>query len=185
MVSAFRASLDGMVTRLGLFDVVLPFLLVFAIVFAALEKSRVLGVLKVDSVEYSKKNLNAIVALSIALLTVASSKLVGIIIGFSTTSVILILFAIGVLMVAGLFFKDGEVFDNIIRWKSFFVWSVFVVLLLVLFAVLGWIEPVFRWIGLHWHDSYGSAVLLTVVIIGSMFYITSNGPKPKKTKEGE
>ena len=185
MVSAFRASLDGMVTKLGLFDVVLPFLLVFAIVFAALEKSRVLGVLKIDGNEYTKKNLNAIVALSIALFTVASSKLVGIIIGFSTNAVLLVLFAVGFLMVAGLFFKDGEVFDNIAQHKSVFVWSTFTILLLIFLAILGWLGPVFNWISIHWKDSYGAGVLLFVLVLGAMFFITSNGSKPIKKKEGE
>src|SRR3989344_9411007 len=61
--------------RLGVYDVVLPFLLVFTIVFAILEKTRVLGVDKVDGKEYTKKNLNAIVAFVIGFLVVASTNL--------------------------------------------------------------------------------------------------------------
>ncbi len=177
MVSAFRAALNGMVTKLGLFDVILPFLLVFAIAFAALEKSRVLGVYKEGNVEYTKKNLNAIVALAIAFFVVASSRLVGIIIGFSTNAVLLILFSIIFLMVAGLFFKDGEVFSHIENYKTFFIWTTFVILLLIFLGVVGWLSPIWHWIVMHFNDSMGAGVFLFIVVIGAMFFITSGGPK--------
>ncbi len=181
MVSTFRSVLDGMVTKLGLFDVVLPFLLVFAITFAALEKSRVLGVYKEGSVEYTKKNLNAIVALAIAFFVVASSRLVGIIIGFSTNGVLLILFSVIFLMVAGLFFKDGEVFTHIEKYKTFFIWATFVILLLVFLGVMGWLGTIWHWIVLQWNihrnDSLGAGIFLFIVVIGAMFFITSGGPK--------
>ena len=54
--SAFRSALDFFV-QLGIYDVVLPFLLVFTLVFAFLEKSRVYGTEKVGDKEIPKKNL--------------------------------------------------------------------------------------------------------------------------------
>ena len=48
--------------KLGVYDVVLPFLLVFTIVFAILEKTRVLGTDDIDGKPWPKKNLNAVVA---------------------------------------------------------------------------------------------------------------------------
>ena len=56
----------------GLFDVVLPFLLVFTIVFAILEKSRILGL----EHNLPKKNLNSMVAFVLALLVVATNRVV-------------------------------------------------------------------------------------------------------------
>ena len=52
--------------RLGVYDVLLPFLLVFTLVFAFLEKTKVLGVEIVkdkagNEHTYTRKNLNAII----------------------------------------------------------------------------------------------------------------------------
>ncbi|MBW2999610.1 hypothetical protein KY339_02955, partial [Candidatus Woesearchaeota archaeon] len=57
--TVFRGALDFF-AEIGVYDVVLPFLLVFTIVFAVLEKTRILGVEKVRDHEYSKKPLNAV-----------------------------------------------------------------------------------------------------------------------------
>ena len=48
--------------ELGIYDVVLPFLLVFTIVFAILEKTKVFGMEEIDGKKYTRKNINAIVA---------------------------------------------------------------------------------------------------------------------------
>ena len=53
MVSPFREVIqffDG----IGLFDVVLPFLLVFTIVFAIFEKTKVLGTEEIEGHKYTK-----------------------------------------------------------------------------------------------------------------------------------
>ncbi len=42
--------------RLGVYEVLLPFLLIFTIVYAILEKSRVFGIEKVGDVDMPKKN---------------------------------------------------------------------------------------------------------------------------------
>ena len=63
----------------GLFDIVLPFLLIFAIVFAVLEKTRILGVNKVGDEEIPNKNLNAMVAFVLAMIVVAAANIVSVI----------------------------------------------------------------------------------------------------------
>ena len=74
----FREVIDFF-NQIGLFDVVLPFLLVFTIVFAIFEKTKVLGTEKIEGHEYSKKNLNAIASFVIAFLVIAAKELVAII----------------------------------------------------------------------------------------------------------
>src|SRR3989338_10174572 len=73
--SAFRGAIEFL-ARLGLYDVVLPFLLVFTIVFAILEKTKLFGTEKIGAHDYTKKNLNAMTAFVISFLVVASSQLV-------------------------------------------------------------------------------------------------------------
>ena len=76
--SAFRGMI-GFLNKLGVYDVILPFLLVFTIVFAILEKTKILGIDKIDGKELGKKNINAMVAFVIAFLVIASTRLVAVI----------------------------------------------------------------------------------------------------------
>ncbi|MBI4149215.1 hypothetical protein HY491_02105, partial [Candidatus Woesearchaeota archaeon] len=75
--SAFRGMI-GFLDTIGIYDVVLPFVLVFTIAFAILEKTRVLGTEEIDKVKYTKKPLNALVAFVISFFVVGSGELVGI-----------------------------------------------------------------------------------------------------------
>ena len=61
MATPFREVIDFFDT-IGVFDVVLPFLLVFTIVFALLERTKVFGVETIDGKHYTKKNLNSVAA---------------------------------------------------------------------------------------------------------------------------
>ena len=94
--------------KLGVYDIVLPFLLVFTIVFAVFERTKVFGTEEVDGVKYSRKNLNAMVAFVIAFLVVASSQLVGIINKSLSRLVLLILVSISFLVLIGTFFSEKE-----------------------------------------------------------------------------
>jgi len=98
--STFRGTLDFL-GELGVFDVVLPFLLVFTIVFALLEKTRVFGTDKVGDTEYSKKPLNSLASFVIAFFVIASSRLVEIITQISANVVVLILASTFFLLLAG------------------------------------------------------------------------------------
>ena len=70
MVSTFRNVLEFLDT-LGVYDVLLPFILVFAIMFAILEKSKVLGTETKGDVTIPKRNINSLVAFVIAFFVVA------------------------------------------------------------------------------------------------------------------
>jgi len=59
--------------KIGIYDVVLPFLLTFTIIFAILEKTKVLGTFGKE--KDSKKNLNAMVAFVMGFLVIASEKI--------------------------------------------------------------------------------------------------------------
>jgi hypothetical protein len=124
MVSPFRQVLvffDG----IGLFDVVLPFLLVFTIVFAIFEKTKVLGMEEIDGKKYTKKNLNAISAFVIAFLVIASSELVQIITKVSSNAVIVLFLSVLFLLLIGSFYKEGEPVFLEGPWKVIFMIIVF------------------------------------------------------------
>ncbi|MBW2987520.1 hypothetical protein KY336_03120 [Candidatus Woesearchaeota archaeon] len=52
--------------EIGVYDVVLPFILIFVIIFAGLQKTRVLGTETRNGHKYGKKNLNLVIAVCIA-----------------------------------------------------------------------------------------------------------------------
>ncbi len=102
MATPFRQVIEFFDT-IGLFDVVLPFLLVFTIVFAILEKTKVLGMEEIEGKKYTKKNLNAIAAFVMAFLVVASSQLVEIITKVSANAVVVLFLSVLFLLLVGSF----------------------------------------------------------------------------------
>nr|MBC8443979.1 hypothetical protein [Candidatus Woesearchaeota archaeon] len=104
MVSTFRGVLEFF-QDLGVYDVILPFLLIFTIVFAILEKAKVFGTEEIDGTKYTKKNLNAMASFVISFLVIASSQLVEIITTVSSQMVILLLLSIFFLILIGSFYK--------------------------------------------------------------------------------
>src|SRR3989337_1536276 len=86
---------------IGLFDVVLPFLLVFTVVFAILEKTKVFGIEEIEGKKYTRKNLNSIAAFVIAFLVIASARLVEIVTTVSANMVVLLLLVVLFLLLVG------------------------------------------------------------------------------------
>ena len=181
-VTAFRGILEFF-EEIGVYDVVLPFLLVFSIVFAILEKTKVLGVEKIEGKEYTKKNLNSMVAFVIGFLVIASSKLVEIITTVSAHVVVLLMASILFLLLVGSFFKEGgtSVFLEG-GWKVFFMWLMFLGILLIFLNALGWLENVWGWVA-EGSGGYavGSLVLIIIVIFFMWFVVRS--PETKKSTE--
>ena len=97
--SAFRGII-GFLDKIGVYDVILPFLLVFTIVFAILEKTKVLGLDKIDGKEFTKKNLNSMVAFVISFLVIASTQLVSVINEVMANVVLLLILAVSFLMLS-------------------------------------------------------------------------------------
>jgi hypothetical protein len=183
--STFRGALDFF-SRLGIYDVVLPFLLVFTIVFAILEKTKVFGTEKVGEFELTKKNLNAITAFVIAFFTIASSQLVGAITSISSNVVLLLLISICFLMLVGSFYQQtdkGFFLEGF--WKNVFIVIMFIGLVLIFLNAMKsgektWLMTIVDWAS-HLMDSASvAAVVLFIFVVGALFFITWS-PKPSKS----
>ncbi|MDD5418032.1 MAG: hypothetical protein PHW96_04080 [Candidatus Nanoarchaeia archaeon] len=84
---------------MGFFDVILPFLLIFAVTFGALQKTKLFG--------DKGTGINSIVAFSLAMMVTAATKMVGLITGFMEQLGIWVVFIVFFLMTATLVFgKD-------------------------------------------------------------------------------
>lgn len=139
--------------ELGIYDVVLPFLLVFTIVFAIFEKTKILGTEKIGETVYTRKNLNAMAAFVVGFLVVASSKIVEAITTVSSQMVVLVMLVVFFLMLIGSFYKEGEIgekgFEKDKWWKHGFMIGILIAILAIFLNAIKtedgktWLEVVF------------------------------------------
>ncbi len=172
----------------GLFDVVLPFLLVFTIIFAILEKTRILGIVKTKEGELPNKNLNAMVAFVVGLLVVATANIVRTINESLPNVVLLIVISVSFLLMIGVFLKTGELdfSDKHKKWYAVFV----VIMLIAVIAIFlnsiytkngdSWLEVALFFIITEWTGAVFTSILFLVIIILAVWFITKSKSEGKK-----
>lgn len=167
--------------KIGIYEVVLPFLLTFTIVFAILEKTKVLGT-EGDKKE-PRKNINALVAFVIGFLVIASAQLVQIITQVSSQVVILILLIVFFLTLIGAFYKpatEGEIVPG--GWQTFFLFFMFIGIMLIFLAAIktpqgySWLEIAINYIANYWSSTVVASIFLIAIIVATVYWVT--------TKEG-
>lgn len=166
--------------QIGIYDVVLPFLLTFAIVFAILEKSMVFG--KEPGTSNPRKNLNAVVAFAVAFLVLASAQLVETITTVSARMVVLMLLVVAFLMLSGMFFKDEQNFKDFLsqKWNVFFVIAAFVGVVFVFLASIKtragttWLDELIGYISQFWTSTAVASIMLILFIILAVWFIQSS-----------
>lgn len=119
-------NVDSVFTSMGIYEVVLPFLLCFTIVFAFLEKTKILGTNNKQA-----KKFNIVIAIVMGLLLVRVQTLVEMINGaLPKVSVVIVAIVMMLIMIAmfkgddpsGLF---GPIFLQVVLWSSavFVIWA--------------------------------------------------------------
>ena len=167
--------------EIGLYDVVLPFLLVFTMVFAILEKTKIFGVEKVGDQKITRKNMNAMTAFVMAFFVVASSRLVAIVHEVASQAFLLILLFVLFLMLTGVLKKEGE-YELDEKWRKGFMGVGAIGIILIFLNALGWLELGYNFLADYWNTEAVSAVILLVLIVIFMVWI-SGSPKEKKQEE--
>ncbi len=187
--SVFRGTLEFF-GKLGIYDVILPFLLVFTIVFAILEKTRIFGVEEIEGKKYTKKNLDAMVAFVIAFFVVASSQLVEAITQISSQVVILLLLSVLFLILVGSFHKETEEgFFLQGGWNTTFMVIMFVGILGIFLNAIKlesgqtWLSFIMDFISTKWNTDWVASLILIGVVIGFMAYVMGGSPKKEKKKD--
>jgi len=142
----------------GLTDVMLPFLLIFTIIFAILTKTKILG--------KDKKNFNMVVALAIGLLVVIphvtnnypQNKDPVLIINNSLPAVAIIIVAlIMLLLLVGIFGGEASWTGYITGWVAI---AAFIVVLIIFGGSAGW------WDQWNWfYNFFGEDVVALIVIL--------------------
>ena len=168
--------------RLGVFEVILPFLLVFTIVFAMLEKSQVFGTEKVGGETIPKKNLNAMAAFAIAFFVVASSRIVEVLTAVSSQIVVLIMLAFFWILLVGVVFKGEDAgFFKDAGWKTGFIFVTLIAIVMVFLNAIKtasgqtWLEVGWRFLVQNWNSA---AVASIILIVGIIFFIKWVTAKP-------
>ncbi len=191
-MSALRNAIDLLV-NLGLYDVVLPFLLVFTLMYAFLEKTRVLGVETVDDKVYPKKNLNAMVAFVVALFVILSGELVRMINEVLANVVLLIVLIFLFLLVYGSFVHTDEkpfVFSKEnFGWLYYFLGGLsFLAILLIFLNAFHtgngktWLQVLLESMMNAATSDFWSVVILLIVLIGGIALIVRS-PQPAQKNE--
>jgi len=173
--------------RFGFFDVLLPFLLVFTVVFAILEKSRILGEVKIGDETHPQKNLDAMVAFVVALLVVVATKVVGVINNALPKVALLIVVALSFLLLIGMFIAPGGLFEAIEKVKGLKTTLIVSSLILVILIFLGtletksgdsWLNYILKYTFQNWDSAIVGSVLIFIVFIGVILFVV-NGSKEK------
>ena len=183
MASTFRGIIEFF-DRLGIYDIILPFLLVFTIVFAILEKSKILGMEEIGDEKVTRKNLNSMVAFVIAFLVIVSSELVRTINEAMANMVLLLLLSISFMLLVGSFHKGDEEFFLNGTYKTIFMAIMFIGILGIFLHAIHYkgepfLEYAWDWLDDRWDSNAVGSIILILVMVGFMFYITKD-PKPEK-----
>lgn len=173
----------------GFFDIILPFLLVFTLVFAILEKTKILGA--VDN--KAKKNLDAMVAFSVALFVVVASNIVSIIREAMPMISLVLVVLVSFMMLAGSFVGSQEY--KITGWlKWFLTILVFIGVVLIFMGVVktesgvSWLRYSWDYVLENWATGplVSSLIFLAIVFV-VIYYIIGfeKGPGKPETEEGK
>ncbi len=179
--TTFRSVLTFL-QELGVYDVLLPFLLVFTIMFAILEKTKILGTEKIDGKEYTKKNINAMVAFVAGFLVIASTQLVSVINETVANVVLVLVLAISFLLLVGVFYGSEEfTLKNSPNWLKFFMVLMFIGVVVIFLNAMGWLGSIFGFFSL-WNSEWVASLVMVLVILGFMWFVT-NEPRAGGKKE--
>ena len=183
MASVFRGTIEFF-GKLGIYDVILPFLLVYAVMYAVLEKTKVLGA--------DKKSINAVVSFTTAFFIVASTKLVAVISQGIANVMLVIMMIFSFLLLASMFFvgkdKDGKPIEFSLSpgMRTAAVIVTLVVVLAIFLYYLGWLMPMISFIANYWNTEAVSAIIFMGVMIGLIAWMTgstkSTGDKKEEKK---
>lgn len=166
----------------GISDVILPFILIFTLVFAIMQRVKPLG--KED--DPKTKSFNVVIALVMALAVIiphvlgyypADADIVNIINNALPQVSIVLVAILMVLLIVGLFGGRAEWGGKLSGWIAFFA---FVLVVYIFGRSAGWFRYLPNW--LYWLDNPDTQAMLVVVAIFAIiiWYITK---EPKKAGE--
>lgn len=182
--STFRGTFTFL-EKIGVLDVVLPFLLVFTIMFAILEKTRVFGTETVEGKQYTKKNLNSLASFAVAFFAVASSRVVEALTQISANVVVLLFASVFFLMLVGSFHHQTDEKGFALQgvWQGLFILIMFVGLFGIFLNAIKtgektWLQWIFDWLAQFSSNVSVATIVLIGLVVAAMLYITKTERPP-------
>ena len=170
----------------GFFSIILPFLLIFTLIFAILEKTKVLG----QEDGKSKKNLNAIIAFVIGLLVVATANIVEIINDTLPKVVLLLVISVSFLILIGTFWASGELdFRKEHKgWYAFFMIIFFIAIIGIFLQAIktdgdSVLEIIFGYVVTNFGGAVIGGLIMLVVIIAAIWLVVRGKEEEKGGKK--
>jgi len=155
----------------SLFEIILPLVLIFTVVFAVLQATKILG---------GKKNIDAILALVFGFFLIQSTKAVGVINAFLPNIALVIIVILMILLVIGVFLGERAEWAHGLKG---FAAIVSLIVVLWIFSANYWnrfgLPNLFR--GLS-SDTKGIIVFIAVLVI-VIFFVTREEGSRKKLSE--
>lgn len=183
MAINFRDVIDNLVD-IGLYDVFLPFILVYAVVFAILEKSRIFE--KEDN-DKNARSVNSVIAFVFGLFVVASIQTVIYIQSLIVNIVVFLIFILVVMIALGFIFgKDffKHIFED--GKNKVLIWIVAGIILLVsvgvLFSVLGVWDWFFDWFDFDVDNSDITSWIVVLLIGAVIYWVTKSDSNSQKSE---
>jgi hypothetical protein len=175
----------------GFFNVVLPFILVFAIVFAILEKTMILGSEGEKDKKKPRTSINSMVAFAVALFVVAATSVVSIIRESLPMIVLILIIVICFLLLAGSFMASEEFsFKDRPFWKVTLTAIMFIAVILVFMGVIktasgeSWLSYAWNYMLKTWATGpVISGIVFLIVIVASIYFIVGLKPSGKEEKK--
>ena len=167
----------------GFFDVVLPFLLVFTIVFGVLEKTKIFGTEKYKDQDQPRRNLNSVVAFCIAFFVVAAGNIVTTIqTSLPIVALVLIVIIIFLLLFGALMGQD-ELQHGISLWKhqgfkTFFIIAIFTAVISILLASVGYLDDIVAY-STNLGGTFITSLVFLILVVIAIWFITSNKGEEK------
>lgn len=160
---------------LGFFDIILPFLLIFTIVFGVLEKTRIFG----TADGKPKANINAMIAFAIALFFVATPRLIEAVQISLPQVAMLLVVLMSFMMLVGFMMSDKEFsFESHKGLKIFLMFTMLVGIVLIFLNAVGFWEEFWTLFGFNfWTSSAGMTLIFLGVIVGAIAFITGGKKK--------
>lgn len=182
--------------KLGVYEILLPFLLVFTLIFAILEKSAILGHDEIPTKDgkktrkVTKKNQNSMIAFVVAFIVVASSEIVRVLNQIIADTVILLVASIMFLMLAGSFHKqsaDGFFLNPENEHQKWVYYSFMVIMfagiVLIFLNAIGWLDLIYFYLTKGFNSSTVGSIIVVLVFIAIIMIVTKGNPGEKKDKK--
>ena len=170
----------------GFFDVVIPFLLVFTILFGILEKTKLFGTENIDGKEVPRKNLNSMVAFAVAFLVVAATKIVELIQLSLPQIMLLLVIIIAFMLLVGVFLGDkaGNFAQHYPKSAKFFMVLAFIAIVLIFLNIFGLLVPAKDTTVSLFSSPAGGSIILLIIALAAIWFVMKNPGSGKPSSGG-